>query len=646
MIRDVWSSPRVGTVIYMRGLSMFGWIRCLGIVLAIMAADVHAQGTGSNAKVITWGPVNSSSEIYVGILGEISKPGVYRLDPASLNLPAIVRRSGGLTDDASGSIRVVRQDRIVESLYYSPQSHVSLLAGDLLVVESKRAQAAISKLYDADPKVRAELARDTQAALRPDPTGVQVAFVNVLERPVVVKIKHENAQIGKVVQMLDQPAELAQSVRVIGPERLLSQSAAPQPIDTALADGTVLYFPRNSVNRNRLPAFPVPYDSEIATGAVPSLIGGPSGQSPELRNVGQLPPMMARIGGEPAFKPTPPSAYEQATLPTPPASLNQQPGSIQPPAAEKQEIPPPSAPIVSTPPRIATIPFNGQPRITSSSNVDTQPDTEPRAQSEPSQSPKSKAAEPQISINEDTLEVDDGEITESAKSSSLSFGQMFGIVACIGLLVGLAILTRRYFEEQVASAPNLDAQISSALKQQAALTAIEPLADSQPAKLASSSKIPAENSAAASSPESASLTTEPPVAQWIDRLLANKLPIEEEPAVFPEQMVLQGRIVPPPVFRVDVAEAKSVPGPHFAASQKPALLESAEIQPETEQVIDEFDMAHRPGPSKPHFMRRRPGENTVAAAASKSGRNSAQPDLKHSDTPVTDALRQLQGGQP
>lgn len=626
---------------------MFGWIRCLGIVLAIMAADVRAQGPGSNAKVITWGPVTSSSEIYVGILGEISKPGVYRLDPTSLNLPAIIRRSGGLTEDASGSIRVVRQDRIVESLYYSPQSQVSLLAGDLLVVESKRAQAAISKLYDADPKVRSEFAREAQAAFRPDPTGVQVAFVNVLDRPVVVKIKHENAQIGKVVRMLDQPLELARSVRVIGPERLLSQSAAPQPIDTALADGTVLYFPRNSVNRNKLPAFPVPYDSEIATGAVPSLIGGPSGQSPELRNVGQLPPMMARNGNEPVYQPNPPSStYEQATLPNPVPAATQQPGTIQPPAAEKLEIPPPSAPIVSTPPRIATIPFNGQPRITSSSSIDTQSDSEPRAQVDSSNPPGSKAVEPQISINEETLDAADDEIIEAPKGTSFSFGQMFGIVACIGLLVGVAILTRRYFEEQVASAPNLDSQISTALKQQAAMTAAEPLMESSLSKQALAAEIPVSRHSAATLSESPPKKAEAPVAQWIDRLLANQIPIEEETPVFPEQMVLQGRIVPPPVFRVDVAEAKSTQGPHFAVSQKPGGAAPAAIQQETEQVIDEFDSAHRPGPAKPHFMRRRPGENTVAAAAGKVSQATAPRDLKHSDTPVTDALRQLQGGQP
>ena len=188
---------------------MFGWIRSLGIVvLAIMAAEVRAQGPGSNAKVITWGPVGNTGEIYVGILGEIAKPGVYRLEASALNLPSMIHRSGGLTGEASGSIRVIRQDRIVENIFYSPRTTVALLPGDLLVVESKQLRAVINSMYNADPSRRPQSVRDVEGALKSDPSGVQVAFINVLDRPVVVKIKHENARLGQVVQMLDQPLEL------------------------------------------------------------------------------------------------------------------------------------------------------------------------------------------------------------------------------------------------------------------------------------------------------------------------------------------------------------------------------------------------------------------------------------------------------
>src|SRR4051812_26267210 len=89
----------------------------LGILLALIAADAYAQATGANAKVITWQPATTNSEVFAGILGEIAKPGVYRLEPNALSLQNVIRRAGGLTEEASGTIRIVRQDRVVESFF-------------------------------------------------------------------------------------------------------------------------------------------------------------------------------------------------------------------------------------------------------------------------------------------------------------------------------------------------------------------------------------------------------------------------------------------------------------------------------------------------------------------------------------------------
>ena len=90
------------------------------------------------------------------------------------------------------------------------------------------------------------------------------------------------------------------------------------------------------------------------------------------------------------------------------------------------------------------------------------------------------------------------------------------------------------------------------------------------------------------------------------------------------------------------------------------LLVYAEIEVEQiieqEEAIDEFDDAHSSRPGKPHFLRRRAGEKTFAAAAAAAKAKSGQTgppvatEVKHSSshstTPVTDALRHLQGGPP
>ncbi|HEY4260951.1 MAG TPA: SLBB domain-containing protein [Schlesneria sp.] len=622
----------------------------LGILLALIAADAHAQATGSNAKVISWQPATAAGEVYAGILGEIAKPGVYRLEANGLSLQNVIRRAGGLTDEASGTIRIVRQDRIVESFFFNPQANIALLAGDLLVIESKRTQAAVSKLYETDPRLRAMYAQPSAGDRVDKPSsgpGVQVAFVNVLERPVIVKLKYENARVGHVVQMLDQPIELAQAVRVIGPDRLLAQNAAPQPIDASLADGTVLVFPRNSINRSKLPLLPVPYESEIATGAGPAIIGG----SPELRNVGQL-PFLGQQSEQPARFSSPPATMEPVTLPAAPSIS-------EPLPTEKLEIPQAiQAPLVSSPPRIATIPFTGERRITSSSRrLPSAPDREPAAVAEPKRtairdsSDESDLSESKSKSEQQAKEADDPFLDEDAsssgsgKGSSLSLSLMLGILTISGLLIGAALLARRYLERRQSHAPGILDEIDAVLHQRAAKPMV------------ASPAIPAVESASIAIPEKSTTESErtgsPLVSSWFSELLKNQLPIRHEQAEFQADIALQGRLVPQPIYRVDAAAEPLSEGPHFGGSAIATNLEasSATSEPKADLVVESVEAAHSSHPSKPHFLKRRPGENTIAAAAANAGRATvgsesiAQPDLKHSTTPVADALRHLQGGQ-
>lgn len=621
----------------------------LGIVmLAVMAGSAPAQVTGSNSKVITWKSPINSAENFVGILGEIAKPRVYKVNAQALDLQSIIRIAGGMTDDASGTIRIVRQDRIVESIFFNPQANLPLLPGDLLIVESKRIQAAFSRLYEADPQTRSKYAQAADAAVKgADPSGIQLAFVNVLDRPVIVKVEHEHATLAQVVQKLDQPIELAQSVRVIGPERLLSQGATAQPIDTVIADGSVLVFPVSAVNRSKLPSLPIPYDSEIATGAMPSLIGGPTGQSPELRNVGQLPPLTAREfqGSAPATRF--PASLDQATTPLPPPTQTQVPQAAP---AERLEIPAatPQLPMVSSPPRIATIPFNGHSRISSSSQSHVTQDEESQA---PAVNDASKikseskgARSSPITVEDDPLEDELSEETTPTGKSSLSAGHMLGIVVCVGLLIGLALVTRRLVTGN---------SISSATQQRSATyeSPSEDLVTNPSEPSGAETQASAEQHQPVPSSSAMDDNREQPAAlakSWFDQLLGNQLPLREEAAEFPRQVALQGRIVPPPVYRVDPPATRQTQGPHFSL-QIPSNREETKVaspqEPIVEQVIDEFDAPHHGRPTKPHFLKRRAGENTIAAAASKKSSSVATADTKTSTTPLTDALRQLQGGQ-
>lgn len=621
---------------------------CLGMIagMALSSSPILAQAPVS--KVITWQPP-AAGTVHVGILGEIARPGVYVVDSQGLSLQSVIRRAGGLTDGASGTIRIVRQDRVVESVYFTSQTTNSpLLANDLLIVESQQARAAVARYFDADPQTRDQSPLTIRGT---DPQGIQVAFVNILDRPVVVRIKHEQAQLSQIVQKLAQPQELAQSVRVIGPERGIAQGSRVDPA-ASLSDGSVLVFPRQAVNRAKLPVLPSAYDSEIASGAVPSLIGGPTGQSAELRNVGQLPPLVARQMPEvlPQVPVLPePVAPRPSALPMTPATESTIPEAS--PEASRIEIPPaqPSVPLVHSQPRIATLPFAGQPRITSSSqqSVQAEPVTPtPRAAlPERSAEPVSRSLEPTASRSPDSDPEPDplDEVTPqdgTGGESRLSIPQMLGIVITVGLLIGLALATRALLNRQLP-------------RRSRAVFRFDP---SQPLTDSSGPHVPmvaSENPTADTAPvvEPVSATTEAVAAadmpitaedSWLNKVLANALPITDEKPVFPSPILLQGQIAPPPVFRVDAAETP-MRGPHFATSTNDTGATDADA-PASQQMIDEFDEPHASGPARPHFLKSRPSVRTVAAAAAAASRNRPL-DAPPSPTPVTDALRQLQGGQ-
>lgn len=619
-------------------------IHWLGILLAIIATDASAQTNGANAKVITWQPASSNAEVYVGILGEVHKPGVYHLEAGNLSLQNVIRRAGGMVEEASGTIRIVRQDRVVESLFFNPHTNVSVLPNDLLIIESKRTQAAISKMYESDPRMRAMYANNETG--RKSPGLVQVALVNVLDRPVTINVKPEFAHVGHVVQMLDQPIELAQAVRVIGPERMLTQSAAPLAIDAPLSDGSVLVFPRNAINRSRLPAVPPAYESEIASGAIPSLIGGATGQSPELRNVGQLPPMMARQS-HPGLQFSQPAA-EPITIPAAPVI------NAQPPASERLEIPQPiQTPVVSTPPRIATIPFTGERRITSSSRQmqttsevielpkQPKPEIEESSTTKGSRSESKKRTIEEPSLSDDELIPDEETSTgESGKAGGLSVWLLLSITAISGVLIGVAIWARRHFDGKPPIAQGLFAEIDAVLQQRSG----SPIAKIESIPQASAAPIIDATAVETKLPAMAPLASE---STWFEQLLKDQLPIREEKIEFPAEISLQGHIVPPPILRVDAASQPLGQGPHFTASAMPEQIAESPIESSSipEQSTNQADLGHGKRPPKPHFLGRRAGENTIAAAAMAAKATSA-PEIKSSSTtPVADALRHLQGGQ-
>ena len=673
------------------------------ITAAVIAGDVCLEGTAlaqgprsnsrplSNSKTITWRAAETTQENCVAILGEIATPGAYCLETRSLSVQSLVRRAGGVTEEASMAIRLIRHERVNQTLFLSPQSDTPLMPGDVLIVESKRATLGTSKVMNAGNPANGIRRLAAQTG---DSQGVQVAYLNVLDRPVVVKLRNEEAQLDHIVQMLGQPVELAGSVQVLGPDRNsnVTQLATASP---RLTDGTVLVFRKGSVNRNKLPAtLPKPYDSEIAAGAFPSLIGGALGQSAELRSVGQLAPMMIAPGQSaasspapfsepapalqaqtpalnvPAFNPDPPSlpspALRRETLPSHPEA--------QPPRVEAQpsQMPFSETPIVSNRPRVATLPFAGSAPMRSSSSrgpIEPEPNAPPPEEARPQQAdrgagqwdsapslPNSRAALETLSGSKDSVRLSGSDLAANESGATpFSTGQMFGILAGVSALIGAALVARKHFEKQGLTDHSSSTPSGSQRLQQTpierALAAANSVAARTPER-ESANPEPDRSSIAPAPSQSPLATTLSAGMSDLDQLIKNTLPLREEAANFPVGINLQGRLAPRPIYRVDrAAENVLGSGPHFATSNNKAetRTDRFETSEQFESTVEQLELDTHPATetrlSGPHFGRRRSGAKTVAVGESASA---AMPDAPASNqsTPLADALRQLQGDRP
>ena len=669
------------------------------ITAAVIAGEVCLQGAASaqgprtnsrhlpNPKIITWRAAETTQENCVAILGEIATPGAYCLEARSLSLQTLVRRAGGVTEEASMAIRLIRHERVNQTLFLSPQSDTPLLPGDVLIVESKRATLGTSKVLNVGNP-----ANGVRRAAVPtgDSQGVQVAYLNVLDRPVVVKLRNEEARLDHIVQMLGQPVELAGSVQVLGTDRT-SNVAQLATVSPRLTDGTVLVFRKGSVNRNKLPAtLPKPYDSEIAAGAFPSLIGGALGQSAELRSVGQLAPLMIAPGQETAFSPAPfsepvPSLQAQApvlsvpafhsdppSLQSPPVKSGSRP-EAQPPHVEAQQsqMPLPETPIVSSRPRVATLPFTGSAPMRSSSSrgpIEPEPIAPPpeeaqsarpqqadrgvgRSDSAPSL-PTSRAALETLSNSKDSPRLPSSELTANESGATpFSTGQMFGILAGVSALIGAALVARKHFDKREL-ADNSSSTLSGVQQTpiERALAAANSIA-ARTSEPESAIPEPDRSSIEPSPAQSPLAATLPASMSDLDQLIKNTLPLREETANFPVGINLQGRLAPRLIYRVDrAAENVLGSGPHFATSNKAEtrtdrFKTSEQFEPTVEQLELDTHPAAETRLSGPHFGRRRSGAKTVAVSEPFRAAMPVAPASNQS-TPLADALRQLQGDRP
>jgi hypothetical protein len=205
------------------------------------------------SKVILSQGTQTNTQPYVAVIGQIGRPGVFELAGPLPQLAEFLNSAGGITPNASGSIRVIRRGR--SSQYFlSPKLSLQLIPDDLIVVESKQFVAGRQAGNTASANGWQPNA-DALSAV-PAPAVVQIGLVNLISRPVVLDIPSEQANVAQVLSLLHQPVTEKGQITVIKPGSGVQSVSLEQAFEATLATGTVLVFDPATVISGVLPRLP------------------------------------------------------------------------------------------------------------------------------------------------------------------------------------------------------------------------------------------------------------------------------------------------------------------------------------------------------------------------------------------------------
>ncbi|QDT93386.1 hypothetical protein [Gimesia algae] len=173
----------------------------------------------------------------VGLLGEFNRCAAYELSNQELQLNQIVSGAGGLTSDSSGVIRVIRGGRSSQDLFFNTEVDFPLMHGDVLIALKSSANAM--NVSFSTPAQTAQLQQSSHSEL------IQIAILNLLDRPVVFGVRPEMADLAGILKCLRQPLEqyanLAESIKVIPPYRSRGDSDfKSRKLTSRFSSGTVI----------------------------------------------------------------------------------------------------------------------------------------------------------------------------------------------------------------------------------------------------------------------------------------------------------------------------------------------------------------------------------------------------------------------
>jgi SLBB domain len=230
-------------------IALAGWAAVQSLSIA---AETPAEPSGQDAShspaQTEPGTSVARRSAYFAVMGEVARPGTYEA-PESWTLGELVKKSGGVTPRANRTVRVFRRGVLTEQVYLGSGVDPALLPDDLVVIGLSRSETP--RIVPIDPS---RTANETATAF-----AVQIAFVNLIERPVIVKMPSDQATVSRIIELLGQSGELASKIRIFNSLGIGSnESESDEQATRTLESGTVLVFPGSAIRVASLPSLPAP----------------------------------------------------------------------------------------------------------------------------------------------------------------------------------------------------------------------------------------------------------------------------------------------------------------------------------------------------------------------------------------------------
>ena len=272
----------------------------MGGLTAVCVASCLLVGSDSaKGDRVVPGYRAQNSARHVAILGQVGRSGVYEVPPTGVTVSALVQSAGGLGEDASGNLRVIRRGQPGIQVYYSPQQQYPLFDGDVVVVERRQYSP---RSYSPQALVRAPGADKSF-------NHVTVAVVNLIDRPVVLELIPEQATLRGLLMGLRQPLTPNTKLSVLAPGQKKQEfEMSSSAVIPAFVNGTVIVLQdRAGVVPQNLPALP----------KVIALLDGGAGGYAGQPGPGSYPGMGPGVASPPRFASAHPSMTNIPTRPGP-----------------------------------------------------------------------------------------------------------------------------------------------------------------------------------------------------------------------------------------------------------------------------------------------------------------------------------------